>query len=83
MIQDHISGLIRKIAFCDSIKDILIAKNSFSFFVILYLSLVNYQLSKKFRLLGNGDFNYLTIILTTTNRFSLIISGDTIVSSMS
>ena len=82
MIQDHISGLVRKMAFCDSIKDILIAKNSFSFFVILYL-VWYYHLSEKFRLLGNGEFNYLTIILITTNRFSLIISGDTIVSSMS
>ena len=32
---------------------------------------MNYQLSKKHKLLGNGEFNYLTIILTLPSRVRL------------
>ena len=35
-------------------------------------TMLNYQLSPKLKLLGNGEFNYLTISLTSLN-LSLVI----------
>ena len=33
--------------------------------VVGYDTMLNYRLSQKFKILGNGKFNYLTIILTS------------------
>ena len=60
----YLDAMMRKLGFAKRwIKLIMLCVTTVTYSVLIN-GVLNYRLSQKFKLLGNGEFNHITIILT-------------------